>query len=1239
MTGRILFIARLLAIVSALGLGGVRSGVAATPGGPAPGPECAGTLPLVLNAGLSPSGRYELAKVENLARALFTDLYEDPQKSPCSAERALQVNLAVGSDYQILHWLRNGSVDVAVVPAATLHLLSQEGVDLLEIQLPETQAAAILPRWRPRLTGRPLATGEEVGVDPEAVFQKLRERIWASLTGDAGRLAALVAGGSGGCEELWRGREPRARLTFPSHLSSTGFVAPVAATRAWLAGDGARLGKLASLDEELRPTAESCFWQAFFRFACFSAEGDRIDLGDGAAPGAGACDDRWRREAAGAGVEIHFGRELEGPGQAAQPAVSGEDSVLRQAVRDHLVIRRPAADAIFSQGAFKPARAELPPGFRELLDRAAGPPDPSLPIDPVAEFRSMAVTQPYFGVRTFAFTADEAVRLIREHQRLGGRRNLALILPGGGVKAAYQSRLVDSLYGEGRLRNAWALTEPGPNVTPPVEVHHVIGTSGGALIGYFVARLGQRGPWELAEVLWEKEPGVVLTATDVFGSTDLPRYLSMVVIFALLCAVLLLFSIGVSSPLAPRERPPTAGAWRVRLSFVVFSVLLLTPLLVRSVTGELHEHVPEIEGLLFLVLIVLAVFADQCVVLAPEAEHRRRERVPGWIYALLALGLLSVAVPAFWPTGTEEPAWPARELPFGLAYLVLGIVALVAGMIVPVRGPVGLRAASGRRRLLAVAGDAFLVLAALPLFALWLAPTLRLIESLPIFLTGFLLLFLIGGVWMVAVAEKGPTLAGRRRWVAYYAALAAATIFLLGLCRPESLSLGLGLTDAFFEPSRLDAPTGAFLVCIGAVVAFGAGIAWVLAASPHYELRERRVVTSGVLVVLGHVMVVYAALLALGWWWSNGPSMLELTGGFWAWLGALGLGTALVLVGLGVAGPRDRPWLPWLRGCLRHLCSHHPNGAVLSRRFLRMLGLAGFGLVWWNLVLAPAFYGNRYAVEVLNLSLDSFDRRYVEVHGGGDPYLLTANFVAPANVLERDGTRYFVVVPTAANCPSLPRTGGPGAVWYLYHLDTGPLDHAGHGSCRSLDLRTLEDREFLKYVIFASGSPFPIFPGKVTTLPPPDDGRKRLVDGGYSNDTPVEAALILGADQVLIIQSSHPLGHAKGSSLLRRLLAFAGTVPGPLVEDLGRLPGYLFERSQQVDRQSRRDLFVVTLAPRRSERNWPSLSDFRGATVERMRRTAAADLEQGRRIGFVESWGPPRFQLSVTVPPTERATH
>ena len=42
-----------------------------------------------------------------------------------------------------------------------------------------------------------------------------------------------------------------------------------------------------------------------------------------------------------------------------------------------------------------------------------------------------------------------------------------------------------------------------------------------------------------------------------------------------------------------------------------------------------------------------------------------------------------------------------------------------------------------------------------------------------------------------------------------------------------------------------------------------------------------------------------------------------------------------------------------------------------------------------------------------------------------------------------------------------------------------------------------------------------------------------------------------------------------------------------------RLPAYLFARSQQVDRLSRRDMFVVSLAPSRDEPNWPPLFDFR----------------------------------------------
>jgi predicted acylesterase/phospholipase RssA len=177
--------------------------------------------------------------------------------------------------------------------------------------------------------------------------------------------------------------------------------------------------------------------------------------------------------------------------------------------------------------------------------------------------------------------------------------------------------------------------------------------------------------------------------------------------------------------------------------------------------------------------------------------------------------------------------------------------------------------------------------------------------------------------------------------------------------------------------------------------------------------------------------------------------------------------------------------------------------------------------------------------------------------------------------------------------------------------------------------------EQVQSVIFASGSPFPIFPAHWVDVPREDDPRRTervaLVDGGYSNNEPVDAAVGIGSSQVLIVRSSSLEGGGPapvpaapaGGRLLQRLR-------GPLVGDLSRLGGFLFERAQQQDRLSRREVFTLSFSPR-PRRDWPALFYFRTEVVDRLRASARADLD--RRIGAVESWGPPRFQLSVEVPP------
>lgn len=175
----------------------------------------------------------------------------------------------------------------------------------------------------------------------------------------------------------------------------------------------------------------------------------------------------------------------------------------------------------------------------------------------------------------------------------------------------------------------------------------------------------------------------------------------------------------------------------------------------------------------------------------------------------------------------------------------------------------------------------------------------------------------------------------------------------------------------------------------------------------------------------------------------------------------------------------------------------------------------------------------------------------------------------------------------------------------------------------------------LKSVIFASGSPFPIFPAhRVPSLDPEEpsdaDDTPSLVDGGYSNNIPVDAARTVAAEQVLIIESSNPLGPIREASPIDPADGWRRPkLTGKLVENLGRLPSFLFERSQQVDRLSRLDLFVVSLSPSREWAGWPPLFDFRDTTVQRMERLADIDLDL--RTGMVQSWGRPTFPLNVHV--------
>ncbi len=1140
--------------------------------------DCENPLPHVLNLGLPrlPKAGFELQDLKDSVERFMAEFYQEHGR--CPGTRRLQVNITVASDYEILDWLGQGVIHAAVVPDMTLYLLRRDGINLRKVDVQGHRMGDLL---LPAVMGVPMSTGVVDGrlrARPSAQkdLEAFHEQIWRAASSEKGK------------EEY--------RIVLASHLSTTGFLNPLLATNLWLAP---RLRGIE--DEKEREDRRERFWLAFFDHARFTLDCDSLSLEPEA--GSRSCWELPKSGQASGPVEILFPCEMAlrpKPGEMRAVAPTG-------GYREHLVIAGTQADEIFPEvGAEgdRPFRDALPTYGAELdavfADRKNELPEPDRRL--LRPFQAILEPEPLFGIRTFGFTVDETVRLLRQDQTTSGRAALALVLPGGGVKAAYQSRIVDELYSRRYLENFNV-----SDSTEPLEVQYVIGTSGGALLGFFVSQLGEKGPWNLTDILWKRDvkKGLYLRSSDVFGWTDLLRYLSVVVSFLVLCGLLALVSIPERGPLNPANREG-ATAWRGRLTLAVIPLLLTAPLLVRlsnARSAMAQEQIPEFEGLIYAVLGMIAMFADQCLVLQPKPRENGRPWAPPWLPVLAGLALIAV------PLLSDPAGWSSRGLTFGPAYAVLAPLVLLAGLILP------LRVRSSRSSLPRVVLETLVPTGLALLLGFGLSGDWLTAVKVPFYITGF------GLVLLLVVANsllRRSRLQGRAWWATYAVSLFLASFLVMNLCWPGKSG---ETAEHTLAAHTLEISVGTFLVCVGLLVLLLGGIAWAYAAQRRYHVDRTRDFLAGFLVVLTHMVAVAVTLWVVTEVLPDRLSPLELTGEFWTWLLMASALAAVALLLAALYGRRERSVVKLLRRSFLFLCSHHPNGEFVTRRFLRLAALSVFSLVWWNMIVAPALYGNRQARAYLTGAVERF---YDEAGIKGREYRPTSHFIAPANLLERDGTRYFLFVPEGTECPSVPRRPSNGAIWHSYSLQTGAV-----GACQQV-----ADRDFPVRVIFASGSPFPIFPAHRLKL---EDKEVALVDGGYSNNIPVDAARTVAAEQVLIVESTNPLKTTAEPSRFKQ--AVLG-VRGKLVENLGRLPSFLFERSQQVDRLSRRDLFVVSISPSREEKDWPPLFDFRRQTVQRMERVAAEDLK--RRVGMVQSWGRPAFVLSVEVkgkPRKEEAPH
>lgn len=767
-------------------------------------------------------------------------------------------------------------------------------------------------------------------------------------------------------------------------------------------------------------------------------------------------------------------------------------------VRDYLILRRQAVSEIpLSKFRVLPDDETIGETYQQIVPDYLPIPkkELSLPTS-LKKFINDNFTHHQMGSqvrRYFRFTIPELMHLLRSGADDTDESDIALVLTGGGVKAAYQTKLVDYLYGRAFLSNMNAgcsarITSGAQQLT----VKYVIGTSGGALLGMFVAAIKKCGNPDFSKLLWFKdETRNYITFTDVFPPIDMLRWLSFLISFLIFSIVATFLykckwvrqHLGFDERISEANLVEDTGGRFFRFSLVWIVFLSLTPFLIRYVNGEeLAEHIPEMQGFFYFVLAFIGVHTDNHIIRVDKRALEGKKEIPKRVFtwALLSGGLL---------------------------------------------------------------------------------------------------------LTMLSFAH--------RKWEIF-----------------DNIKWDIDKTWGWLE--RLlswKMTTNVFLFCLGLLLLACSIHSWYFNQSRHFRsLKSSEGDVKGSYLVLLLVPVLSAAFIYIQHK-ADWISALELTLSFWVGLLLASIATALLIFAFAILEHSVERPKDLLKPRLCFLLSRHPNRwGLRMNRHTRILIMFSLAWGWWNIVIGPAMYGNDNSQKYINLTFNKVAKKQYEptVHEDNAQdkrFTLQTYFVVPATSLETKSERYFLFDPY------IPSVGDRrNAIKYRHQL-------AISSDPRWIQFSAEEqDKETLTQVAFASGSPFPVFPAHKIKI---GDRIEKLIDGGYSHNTPIDAAKTLGADRLLVIYSS-PLvaGTMDQPSLLQKVF-------GTMVQNLPRLFPYLFQRSQIEDLLSAKEVLVAALAPTGDDdgSKWPILTDFRQSVVESMLHQAERDLD--RRIGTIQNWGLP----------------
>jgi phosphoserine phosphatase len=484
--------------------------------------------------------------------------------------------IVVGNYYQVFSWLRSGAIDGAVCSAFIAQLLEAQ------------RQGEVLAEFAEAPDGRGYRA---VSILKQGDYDALLAKLW-----NHGDLP---------------GRLEDVELNMVAHLSSSGFIAPLLYADRWVVS--AHKGA-----PEAEPAA---FWSQFFRHATFRLRHGSESPFTYDKPGAPGAPYPLTRAGGARELFIPYDALVMRPALAAQlfddghPDSEGENPWLSP--KDFV----PAAASIYQH--VRPADRSARKAFADRLEEF----QKDNGMD--ERFRD------WFERDGYDFTPEETKQILRNDALDTGRDDLALVLSGGGVKSAYQSRLLDLMYEKHYLVNA-ANQASAPAGT--LTVQHVIGTSGGAIVGVFAAQV-EPGDVDALSAEWVRGSEVVASADDVFARWDLLRWISLWMVLSVLALCLACCPAPNRAPrlragLGPLPRWASVG---------LGSLVVLVPIVV-SLGMRRRESTLLIEGVLY-VAVVLGVHGLWYCTYSkgPSVESKSSSRDPvEWTMLTLAV-LLGIA--------------------------------------------------------------------------------------------------------------------------------------------------------------------------------------------------------------------------------------------------------------------------------------------------------------------------------------------------------------------------------------------------------------------------------------------------------------------------------------------------------------------------------------------------------------------------------------------------------------------